>query len=136
MAEVLGLYQRFDTASAEWPTQDVSFYVEMAEARKKGQIGRMEVVGRLGDMFSISHGLYSKSADQALRALAHAGSAEDGKTLRASLEATGQAQNDILGGLKQLLEMLQEWNDFQDVIRATRQLREIQQRLLEETRGK
>ncbi len=136
MVEVISLYQHYYTDHPELPTHDVSFYVEMNQARKKGDIGRMEVVGRLGDMFGISHGLFSQSADQALRALAMARSAEEGKALRAALEATGDAQRSLLTGLDRLLELLQEWNDFQDVIRATRQLREIQQRLLEETKGR
>ena len=136
MAEVLSLYQSFYTLHPELPTHDVSFYVEMGKARKKGEIGRMEVVGRLGDMFTLSHNLFSVSTDQALRALAIAGSAEDGKTLRTALEATAKAQKATILGLDKLLELLQEWNDFQDVIRATRQLREIQQRILEETKGR
>ncbi|MEZ5989162.1 MAG: hypothetical protein R3F30_08575 [Planctomycetota bacterium] len=132
--EVLESWKAWYEARPEAPPGDLAWHESLAQARRDGRIGRMEVLGRLCDMFELAHALHDGEAELAMEALHEAGAAGDTKAMGAALDLVARSQDKLIEGLSRLLEMLEEWNDFQDVIRTTRQLREIQQRILDETK--
>jgi TolA-binding protein len=90
-------------------------------------------------MLAVADRLATTNAPEATRLLAQVQVARD-RTERIELvQRTLQVQGEIEQALKQLLERLEEWNDYQDVIQVTRALRDRQRDLqtrTEEVKGK
>ena len=130
IGDVIEAYTAWFEAHPAAPSTDPAFYVELNKARRAGRIGRMDVVGRLADMFGIINEIYEKAVTLSLRSLAEASNTDDDKILLRKLEVVQKAQLHILAGLARLLALLQEWNEYQDLIRAARQLNDKQNSIM------
>lgn len=136
VATVLARYATFYEARVQHPSGDPSFWVELAKARKDGKVGRLDVLGRLNDMLLIAHQLLSERNDRALRALASASTANEDASFLASMKSVQQEQGAIADGLQRLLALLEDWNDYQDLVRIARRLRDAQRDLNQRIKSK
>jgi len=73
-------------------------------------------------------------APRTVRLVASARIADTEKTAIERLRATEQQQENMLKLFQELLSQLDDWNEFQDLIRDTRALREKQRELQFRTR--
>jgi thiamine pyrophosphate-dependent acetolactate synthase large subunit-like protein len=90
-------------------------------------------------MLAVADRLATTSAPEASRLLAQVQVARDRNERIELVQRTLKVQAEIEQALKQLLERLEEWNDYQDVIQVTRALRDRQRDLqnrTEEAKGK
>ena len=133
---LLERYARFQQDHLELEASDPAFWVEVAAARKKGEVGRLELIGRMNDMLSLSHELLEQNNDRALRALAVASTASADVAFSEALNNVAKEQDAIAEGLARLLTMLEDWNDYQDVVRITRRLRDAQRDLQDRLKTK
>ncbi|MCA8970258.1 MAG: hypothetical protein KDC95_10755 [Planctomycetes bacterium] len=128
-ATVLERYENFYRENLELEPSDPAFWIQLFDARKKGQIGRLDLIGRLDDMLMIAHDLMTTGNDTALRALATASTATADEAFTSAMKTVAEQQDAIADGLARLLALLEDWNDYQDVVRITRRLRDAQRDL-------
>jgi hypothetical protein len=79
------------------------------------------------------------TAQAVARALAEAQVARDDAERRAALQRVRDGQRRLEQGLQQLLLLLQDWNDYQDLVQDVRALRDRQRDVKDRTqdlRGK
>jgi thiamine pyrophosphate-dependent acetolactate synthase large subunit-like protein len=80
-------------------------------------------------MLTVADRLATTNAPEATRLLAQVQVARDRAERIQLVQRALQVQGEIEQALKQLLERLEEWNDYQDVIQVTRALRDRQRDL-------
>ena len=134
--DVIREYLAWYKARPRVPASDPGFWAELAKARESGKIGKLDVVGRLGDMFKIAHDLIEGEVNTALRGLASASTADGDDAFRKSIAKVEESQKAIVAGLELLLRKLEDWNDYQDVIRMVRRIRDAERDLMERVRNK
>lgn len=135
-ATVLTRYEEFFSTRLELPPTDPAFWVELGRARKAGEVGRLDLLGRLDDMLVITHSLLETTNDSALRALAAASTAPNEAQFVQEMQNVSTHQKSIVEGLQRLLALLEDWNDYQDVVRITRRLRDAQRDLQDRIKSK
>jgi len=96
-----------------------------------GKFGRLDTVGRLLDMASLAIELEQTHSPEAWRLLADARAAPGPETLAAAQAA----QLRVLAGLDQLLGRMDEWEDFQEVLRVVKSLIDDQRSLRSRTQA-
>ena len=96
-----------------------------------GKFGRLDTVGRLLDMASLAIDLEQTHSPEAWRLLAEARAAPGPETLAAAQAA----QLRVLAGLDQLLGRMDEWEDFQEVLRVVKSLIDDQRSLRSRTQA-
>ncbi len=77
-----------------------------------GRFGRLDLVGRLLDMGAIALQLEQQGSPEAHRLLGEARVRPDATTLQAARDA----QQRVVAGLDQLLQRMDEWEDYQEVL--------------------
>jgi hypothetical protein len=122
---------------AEWRQApvDASFapapWRALAADHAAGRFGRLDVVGRLLDMTAVALDLEQDRSPLAQRLLAEARSRPD----KGSLGAAHAAQAEVVAGLDQLLGRMDEWEDFQEVLRLVQSLIDDQRMLRARTQS-
>jgi hypothetical protein len=96
-----------------------------------GRFGRLDVVGRLLDMAALALELEQDRSPHAQRLLAEARSRPDAR----SLGAARDAQAEVVAGLDKLLGRMDEWEDFQEVLRLLQSLIDDQRSLRTRTQS-
>jgi hypothetical protein len=96
-----------------------------------GRFGRLDTIGRLLDMAALAIDLEQTRSPEAWRLLAEARAAPGPETLAAAQAA----QQQVLAGLDQLLGRMDEWEDFQEVLRVVKSLIEDQRSLRNRTQS-
>lgn len=104
------------------PTQG---WAALAADYTAGRFGRLDTVGRLLDMAALAIDLEQTRSPEAWRLLAEARSSPSAETLAASLAA----QQQVLASLDKLLGRMDEWEDFQEVLRVVKSLIDDQRSL-------
>jgi hypothetical protein len=96
-----------------------------------GRFGRLDVVGRLLDMAALGLELEQDRSPLAQQLLAEARAAPDA----AGLQRARAAQAEVVAGLDQLLGRMDEWEDFQEVLRLVQSLIDDQRTLRTRTQS-
>lgn len=96
-----------------------------------GRFGRLDTIGRLLDMAAIAIDLEQARSPEAWRLLSEARAAPGPETLAAAQAA----QQRVLAGLDQLLGRMDEWEDFQEVLRVVKSLIDDQRSLRARTQS-
>lgn len=135
-ATVLSRYEKFYASRLQLPPNDPAFWVDLGRARKAGEVGRLDLLGRLDDMLVITHELLENTNESALRALAAASTAPAESGFVEEMQKVTNQQKTIVEGLQRLLALLEDWNDYQDVVRITRRLRDAQRDLQDRIKSK
>ncbi len=90
-----------------------------------GQFGRLDQVGRLLDMAAIALQLQDEASPEAHRLLGEARAHPDANTLGAARDA----QQAVMTGLEALLQRMDEWEDYQEVLLLVKTLIDDQHNL-------
>lgn len=116
------------------------FYRLLRERRSQGTLGAMEqVLDPILAMVTLADRLATAEAPPPLRLLAEAQVGRNAADVEKKLRATLEAQVRIVATLGDLLDRLDQWNDYQDLVQEARALREKQRDVrnrTEELRGK
>jgi hypothetical protein len=114
---------------------DVGFAPEpwraLAADYSAGRFGRLDVIGRLLDMASLALELEQDRSPLAHDLLAEARSRPGAD----SLGSARAAQADVISGLDQLLGRMDEWEDFQEVLRLVQSIIDDQRSLRTRTQS-
>ncbi|MAE76232.1 MAG: hypothetical protein CMJ85_05105 [Planctomycetes bacterium] len=135
LADVVRLYMKHFADHPTEPAGDPAFYLVLDAGRKSGAIGRLDLIGRIADMHMIAHRSLEERLRAALRSLAGASTAYTLSRFRQALVGVQQQQSAVLEDLRELLRLLEDWNDYQDVVRMTRRLLGAERDLLERVRS-
>jgi len=139
-AQVIELFKQHSSTLREPIALDPAFYRDLQQRRQSGTLGAMETtLDPILSMLAVADRLATTSAPEASRLLAQVQVARDRNERIELVQRTLKVQGEIEQALKQLLERLEEWNDYQDVIQVTRALRDRQRDLqnrTEEAKGK
>lgn len=137
---VVDLYRAYHTAAGDAAPWSPGFYRDLAARRAAGTLGAMEtVLDPILQMIAVADRLATGSGPRAVRGLAEAQVARSDADLTGLLRQVVLAQAQNLEALHLLLQRLEEWNDYQDLIQETRGLRDRQRDLqgrTEELRGR
>ncbi len=139
-ARVVELYVEHSRAQTEPLALDPGFYRDLADRRAKGTVGALErCLDPLLAMTQLADDAAGPAAQSVARALAEAQVARDDAERRAALQRVRDGQRRLEQGLQQLLLLLQDWNDYQDLVQDVRALRDRQRDVKDRTqdlRGK
>ena len=106
---------------------DSAVYAALAADYAAGRFGRLDVVGRLLDMAALALRLTDETSPTAHELLAAARGAPEA----AALARAREAQVQVLTGLDRLLERMDEWEDYQEVLNLVKTMIEDQRSLRE-----
>jgi hypothetical protein len=135
-AQALALYREFLQRSSEPVAQIPAYYLELGSRRAAGRIGSMEkVLGPILTMTLAAGRLTQELGPKAARELAEAAVAGDREHRRGRLEATLSTLVAIEQELAKLRNLLDEWNEFQDVVTQTRSVLDRQRDVQNRTRS-
>ncbi len=134
MADLEAAFDRWYRDHPDAPAAAPEFYAELVDRRRKGRIGRLDLLDRLLDMFEESHHLLSVTLRRERKAWNHTRAKDPGKAWLPPLAEIHTAEQRAAEGLSRLLVLLEDWNDYQDLVRAARRLKEAQQSLREKLR--
>lgn len=101
----------------------------LAADHAAGSFGRLDVLGRLLEMTGLALDLAGSASPAAHALLAEARQAPDAALLGRAREA----QSAVLAGLDRLLERMDEWEDYQEVLHLVRTLIDDQRTLREQS---
>ena len=105
---------------------EASFYQELVAAHDDGQFGQLDMLSNLIKMLDLSLQASFEHAPAALEALQEARVTNDQSRRPQLLEATIVHQNEVLNLYALLLEKMEEWEDFQEILDLWRGLVEDQ----------
>jgi len=128
---VIEMYKDYYTQFPKAPSTDPGFHRRLAKARQNATLGPLELLGKLSDMFQISESILIRSNQPCRKALSLAQGEISSSRMREELKKAQTFQSQIIEGLDKLLSLLEDWNDYQDLVRMTRRLRDAQRDLLE-----
>ena len=134
LPDVVATYLSYYRKHADAAASDPGFYVELAKARADGRIGKLDLIGRLSTMFMIAHGTLEEALAGTLRSLAEASTAESDQAFQAAIISVGKRQEAVVSNLNTLLRLLEDWNDYQDVVRMARRILGAERDLIERIR--
>ncbi|MFO1052585.1 MAG: hypothetical protein U1F36_10255 [Planctomycetota bacterium] len=118
-------------------SRDPAFYRALAEEQRAGRIGKMEkTLDPLLDMTLRADRVVDGMAEPILRDLERASVAADRNALATVLKEVHDLQVQAVTELEALLARLDQWNEFQDVVRSARALRDSQRDLEYRTRSR
>jgi len=139
-AAVVELYRAHSLQLTEPLALDPAFYRSLQQKRAAGEIGAMErALDPILAMVDTADRLAAEDAPAVARALAELQVAQPGAEWQAAQQRALAGQQRCEARLKALLERLEEWNDYQDLVQEVRGLRDRQrdvQTRTEEARGK
>jgi hypothetical protein len=131
ISSVFEMYKKHYSDHPKAPSTDPAFHRRLANARNSSEIGPLELLGRLSDMFQIAEDLLAKGNNPCRKILSTAQAEISNTRMREELKKAQSLQRQIIEGLDKLLSLLEDWNDYQDLVRMTRRLRDAQRDLLE-----
>jgi hypothetical protein len=134
--KIVERYLAFHRSRTEPKPLFPEFYLELGSAIRSGEIGRLDMLGKILDMCLAAHRVVDVHGPATTRALSLAGAAPDGPTTKGALQTAGAEQDRIIAELDGLLEMLTEWNEFQDVLQGFRELIQRQKDVQSQTRSR
>lgn len=139
-ATVVELYRAHSAQLAEPLALDPAFYRGLVQKRAAGELGAMErSLDPILAMIDAADRLVGEDGPAVARALAELQVAQPGAEWQAARQRAIAGQQRCEARLKSLLERLEEWNDYQDLVQEVRGLRDRQrdvQTRTEEARGK
>jgi hypothetical protein len=137
---VVELYVEHSRRQTEPLALDPAFYRDLADRRAQGTLGALErCLDPILAMIRLADDAAGPTAQAVARALAEAQVARDDAERRAALQRVRDGQRRLEQGLQQLLLLLQDWNDYQDLVQDVRALRDRQRDVKDRTqdlRGK
>jgi len=129
-AQVIELYRAFSSTLQEPVAQAPEFYRDLIARRAANTLGAMEAtLDPILAMVGIADRLLTTDVPQATRLLVQAQVARPGSELDATLAQILPVQGRIEQSLQELLQQLEAWNDYQDLIQEARALRDRQRDL-------
>ncbi len=128
---VFEMYKKHYSENPKAPSTDPAFHRRLAKARIDGELGPLELLGKLSDMFQIAEDILTQGNNPCRKILSVAQGEISSSRMREELQKAQKLQTHIIGGLDKLLSLLEDWNDYQDLVRMTRRLRDAQRDLLE-----
>jgi hypothetical protein len=138
-AKVVDLYRTASDTLSEPVSLSAPFYRDLLARRAAGTLGGMETtLDPILQMIALADRLAVTDGPEAGRLLAEAQVARAGSERSALLQRTLAAQQRMQDTLRDLLQRLEEWNDYQDLVQEARALRDRQRDLqtrTEEARG-
>lgn len=139
-ATVVDLYRAHSAQLTEPLALDPAFYRGLVQKRAAGELGAMErSLDPILAMIDAADRLVGEDGPAVARALAELQVAQPGAEWQAARQRAIAGQQRCEARLKLLLERLEEWNDYQDLVQEVRGLRDRQrdvQNRTEEARGK
>lgn len=139
-ATVVDLYRAHSAQLTEPLALDPAFYRGLVQKRAAGELGAMErSLDPILAMIDAADRLVGEDGPAVARALAELQVAQAGAEWQAARQRAIAGQQRCEARLKLLLERLEEWNDYQDLVQEVRGLRDRQrdvQNRTEEARGK
>ncbi|MFN8824266.1 MAG: hypothetical protein ACK501_04820 [Planctomycetota bacterium] len=139
-AAVVELYRAHSAQLVEPLALDPTFYRGLVQKRAAGELGAMErSLDPILAMIDAADRLVGEDGPAVARALAELQVAQPGAEWQAARQRAIAGQQRCEGRLKLLLERLEEWNDYQDLVQEVRGLRDRQrdvQNRTQEARGK
>lgn len=139
-ARVVELYQERCRTLTEATAFDPAFYRDIAARRAAGSLGALErCLDPILTMLTLADQGNQGAGRDVARALAEAQVARGPADRQALLQKALGGQQLLEQTLQQLLLLLQDWNDYQDLVQDVRALRDRQRDLLDRTddvRGK
>ena len=137
---VVELYRAHSAQLREPLALDPTFYRGVVQKRAAGELGAMErSLDPILAMIDAADRLAAEDAPAVARALTELQVAQPGAEWQAARQRAIAGQQRCEARLKLLLERLEEWNDYQDLVQEVRGLRDRQrdvQHRTEEARGK
>lgn len=135
-AKLPEIYQDWHRQHPAPEAHAAGFYRELLQRRAAGTLGAMETtLDPILGMIALADDLGRELCPQLTRLLSQAHVARDSEELRQLLGRTLEVQGRVQQTLKQLLDRLDGWNDFQDLVQETRELRDRQRDLQNRTEG-
>ena len=139
-AQVIDLYRQHAARLTEPLSLDPAFYRDLASRRAAGSLGALEqTLDPILAMITLADQIITTEAPALARNITELLVANDNATRGPLLQQALQRQQRIQTGLQQLLDRLQDWNDYQDLVQEVRALRDRQRDLhnrTEDARGK
>jgi hypothetical protein len=139
-AAVVELYRAHSAQLVEPLALDPTFYRGLVQKRAAGELGAMErSLDPILAMIDAADRLVGEDGPAVARALAELQVAQPGAEWQAARQRAIAGQQRCEARLKLLLERLEEWNDYQDLVQEVRGLRDRQrdvQNRTQEARGK
>jgi hypothetical protein len=101
---------------------DPSAYRELVQAHVDGQFGELDFLGNLFEMLSLALQASEVHTKAAVDALRQARLSEESSTVPTLFEAALQAERAVIDTYALLLEKMEEWEDFQEILELWRGL--------------
>jgi hypothetical protein len=95
---------------------DFAPYAELAAAHAKGDFGELQQLGNLIAMLDLGMQASEKDAQKALESLRGARLTARGEDRLALLKLAGDAERKVIDDYSKLLEKMEQWEDFQEIL--------------------
>lgn len=122
--------QRRVTRNAERVHED---FLRVLDTVVYNKLGDPDYIGKLREMSEMMELVARDRSPAALRHLEKARMAKERNLQERAASETLEAQRLVLGVLDDLLSRMTRWEDYNEIVRAFRELRDIQERILEKT---
>jgi hypothetical protein len=114
---------------------DFAPYAELAAAHAKGEFGELQQLGNLLAMLDLGMQASEKDAQKALESLRGARLTAHGEDRLALLKSAGDAERKVIDDYAKLLEKMEQWEDYQEILDLWRGLVRDQGEINRQTRG-
>jgi hypothetical protein len=117
------------------PSFDFTPFTDLAAANAKGEFGELQQLGNLIAMLDLgmqASELHAQKALESLRGARVSGRVEDRLAL---LKQAGEAEREVISDYVKLLERMEQWEDFQEILDLWRGLVRDQGEINQQSRG-
>jgi len=117
------------------PSFDFTPFSDLAAANAKGEFGELQQLGNLIAMLDLgmqASELHAQKALESLRGARVSGRVEDRLAL---LKQAGEAEREVISDYVKLLERMEQWEDFQEILDLWRGLVRDQGEINQQSRG-
>jgi len=116
-------------------TFDFTPYADLAAAHAKGEFGELQQLGNLIAMLDLGMQASEKDAQKALESLRGARMTARGEDRLALMKIAGEAERRVVDDYTKLLEKMEQWEDFQEILDLWRGLVRDQGEINRQSRG-
>jgi hypothetical protein len=114
---------------------DFTPYADLAAAHAKGDFGELQQLGNLIAMLDLGMQASEKDAQKALESLRGARMTARGEDRLALMKIAGEAERKVVDDYTKLLEKMEQWEDFQEILDLWRGLVRDQGEINRQSRG-